>query len=44
MSRIAARAREIAKHRMMLAELFHALGCVFPLGYSNLWDRKGVAV
>lgn len=43
LSRIAAKAKEIAEERSRLADLWHALNCVFPLGYSNRWNRKGVA-
>lgn len=43
LSRIAAKAKEIAQERSRLAELWYALNCLFPLGYSNQWDRKEVA-
>lgn len=43
LSRIAARAKEIAEHRRVLAGLFQKLDRLFPLGYSNRWNRKEVA-
>ena len=43
LTRMAARAREIAEAKRVLAELFAALGALFPLGYSNRWNRKEVA-
>jgi hypothetical protein len=43
LTRIAARAKEIAEHKSLLANLFQKLARLFPLGYSMRWERKGVA-
>lgn len=43
-SRIAAAAKEIADHKQRLGLLFQALDRIYPLGYSQRWNRKGVAV
>lgn len=40
LSRIAVRAKEIAEHKALLGELFGKLDRLFPLGYSNRWDRS----
>lgn len=43
LSRIAARAKEFAERKRLMAEFYQALGRLFPLGFSNRWERKGVA-
>lgn len=37
---LAARARELAKQRSADAEALTALDALFPLGYSQRWDRR----
>ena len=43
LSRIAARAKELAERKRLMAEFYQALDRLFPLGFSNRWERKGVA-